>query len=45
MKANIDNFYHLLNAVKKSNGIKSYLQYAAISLSYFITRLMRILNY
>jgi hypothetical protein len=45
MKANIDNFYHLLNAVKKSNGIKSYLWYAATNFSYFISRLMRILNY
>jgi len=45
MKANIHDFYHLLNAVKKSNGIKSYLWYAAMNISYFVSRLMRILNY
>jgi hypothetical protein len=45
MKSNIDNFYQLLNTVRKSNGIKSYVLYMATSFSYFITKLMRILNY
>jgi len=45
MKPNIDNFYQLLNTVRKSNGIKSYIWLAAMSITYFINRLLRILNY
>jgi len=45
MKINTDHFYQILNTVRKSNGIKTYLLYVVTSLSYFITKLMRILNY
>jgi hypothetical protein len=45
MKTNNHNFYQLLNAVKKSNGIKSYLWYQATSTVYFINRILRVLNY
>jgi hypothetical protein len=45
MKINTDHFYQILNTVRKSNGFKTYLLYVITSLSYFITKLMRILNY
>ena len=45
MKANTHNFYHLLNAVKKTNNIKQYLWYSANNTVYFVNKLLRILNY
>jgi len=45
MKANTHNFYHLFNTVRKSNGIKPFLWYTATNITYYITKLLRILNY
>jgi len=45
MKLNTDNFYQILNTVRKSNGIKTYILYLVASLGYFITKVMRVLNY
>jgi len=45
MKLFIDNFYHLFNTVRKSNSIKLNMLYAINSISYFLTQLMRLLNY
>ncbi len=45
MKPNIHDFYHLLNTVRKSNGIKSFLLYEVTNVSFFISKLMRALNY
>lgn len=45
MKTIIHSIGHVLNAVKKSNGLKLYFWHITLSASYFINRLMRILNY
>jgi len=45
MKTNNRHFCQTLNSVKKSNGLRSYLWLTAISLVFFISRIMRILNY
>nr|MBB6141408.1 hypothetical protein [Mucilaginibacter sp. X5P1] len=45
MKANNQNFYQLLNTVRKTNGVKSYLWYAATNSVYHINRILRLLNY
>jgi hypothetical protein len=45
MKPNTHTFYHLLNTVKKTNGIKLFLMYEITNVIYFISKLMRALNY
>jgi hypothetical protein len=45
MKHFIAIFYQLFNTVKKFNGIKSLLWLTTMHITYYITRLMRILNY
>jgi hypothetical protein len=45
MKSNVHNFYHLFNAVKKSNGIKSYIWYVVNNITYYTNILLRLLNY
>ncbi|MHB8206200.1 hypothetical protein [Mucilaginibacter sp.] len=45
MKINIYSIYQMVNTVKKSNGIKTYLWYITMNVTYFIGKLMRILNY
>lgn len=45
MKTVFQQFSQLFNTVKKSNDFKSTLFYLATSSTYFINKLMRILNY
>jgi hypothetical protein len=45
MKEYMHSFYHLLNDVRKSNDIKSLLRYEISNITYFISKLMRALNY
>jgi len=45
MKSYLAIFYQLLNTVKKFNGIKPLLWYATMHATYFINKLLRVLNY
>ena len=45
MKSFITIFYHLLNTVRKSNGIKLLLWNVTMHAAYFINRLLKALNY
>ena len=45
MKEYLHNFYHFLNTVRKSNSIKPFIWYEINNITYFITRVMRALNY
>ena len=45
MKINTHSICEMVNTVRKSNGIKSYLWYVTMNVTYFISKLMRILNY
>jgi hypothetical protein len=45
MKINIQHFYQMVNTVKKTNGVKTYLWYITMNVTYFIGKIMRILNY
>jgi len=45
MKINIHHFCQMVNAVKKTNGVKTYLWYITMNVTYFIGKIMRILNY
>jgi hypothetical protein len=45
MKTNIQHLYETLNAVKKSNDLKSTFLYLATTGSFLINKIMRILNY
>ncbi|WP_158996017.1 hypothetical protein [Mucilaginibacter sp. L196] len=45
MKINTHSICQMVNTVRKSNGIKPYLWYITMNVTYFISKLMRILNY
>ena len=45
MKSYLAIFYQLLNTVKKFNGIKPLLWYATMHITFFINRLLKLLNY
>jgi hypothetical protein len=45
MKINVHSICQMVNTVKKSNGVKTYLWYLTMNITYFISKIMRILNY
>jgi len=45
MKINAPQIQQLLNAVKNPNGIKLMAMYAVTSLTFFLNKLLRVLNY
>lgn len=45
MKENIHTLCNVINTVKKSNDIKTSVYYIATTGAFYITKIMRILNY
>jgi len=45
MKNNEHSICQMVNTVKKFNGIKPFLWYFTMNVTYFISKVMRILNY
>nr|NYE66336.1 hypothetical protein [Mucilaginibacter sp. E4BP6] len=45
MKINTHSICEMVNTVRKSNSIKPFLWYVAMNVTYFISKVMRILNY
>jgi hypothetical protein len=45
MQVNTHLFCQLLNTVKKFNGIKPLLWFTVLNIGYYVTKIMRILNY
>jgi hypothetical protein len=45
MKENIHYLSHIINTVKKSNDYKTSIEYIFTTGAFFITKIMRLLNY